>query len=67
LNHESSAWPPNLGQLTVNALTAVDGALLITEPRAPSVEGPAQTPAPWSPSGSTLAGPFDPIGAAAVP
>lgn len=34
--------PPSLGQLTVNALTAADTALLVTEPRAASVEGLAQ-------------------------
>lgn len=34
--------PPSLGQLTVNALTAADAALLVTEPRAASVEGLAQ-------------------------
>ena len=34
--------PPSLGQLTVNALTAADAALLVTEPRAPSVEGLSQ-------------------------
>jgi chromosome partitioning protein len=34
--------PPSLGQLTVNALTAADSALLVTEPRAASVEGLAQ-------------------------
>lgn len=34
--------PPSLGQLTVNALAVADGALLITEPRASSVEGLAQ-------------------------
>ncbi len=31
--------PPSLGQLTVNALTAADAALLVTEPRAASVDG----------------------------
>lgn len=34
--------PPSLGQLTVNALTAANAALLITEPRASSVDGLAQ-------------------------
>lgn len=34
--------PPSLGQLTINALTAADSALLVTEPRAASVEGLAQ-------------------------
>ncbi|MEJ5869430.1 ParA family protein [Pseudokineococcus sp. 5B2Z-1] len=34
--------PPNLGQLTINALTAADAALLVTEPRAPSVDGLTQ-------------------------
>ncbi len=34
--------PPSLGQLTVNALTAADGAVLVTEPRAASVEGLAR-------------------------
>jgi chromosome partitioning protein len=34
--------PPSLGQLTINALTAADAALLVTEPRAASVEGLAQ-------------------------
>jgi len=34
--------PPSLGQLTVNALTAADAALLVSEPRAASVEGLAQ-------------------------
>jgi len=34
--------PPSLGQLTVNALTAADCALLVTEPRAASVDGLAQ-------------------------
>jgi chromosome partitioning protein len=34
--------PPNRGQLTVNALTAADAALLVTEPRAASVDGLAQ-------------------------
>ena len=34
--------PPSLGQLTVNALTASDTAVLVTEPRAASVEGLAQ-------------------------
>ena len=34
--------PPSLGQLTVNALAAADAALLITEPRAASVDGLAQ-------------------------
>jgi len=34
--------PPSLGQLTVNALTAADTALLVTEPRAASVDGLAQ-------------------------
>jgi len=66
LNHESSAWPPNLGQLTVNALTAVDGALLITEPRA-SVEGLAQTTRTMVTVRQHARAPFDPIGAAAVP
>ena len=31
--------PPSLGQLTINALSAADGALLVTEPRASSVDG----------------------------
>ena len=31
--------PPSLGQLTVNALTAADAALLVTEPRKASVDG----------------------------
>jgi len=31
--------PPSLGQLTVNALVAADVALLVTEPRASSVDG----------------------------
>jgi chromosome partitioning protein len=31
--------PPSLGQLTINALVAADAALLVTEPRAASVEG----------------------------
>jgi len=30
--------PPSLGQLTVIPLTAADAALLVTEPRAASVE-----------------------------
>jgi chromosome partitioning protein len=34
--------PPSLGQLTVNALTAADAALLVTEARAASVDGLAQ-------------------------
>ena len=34
--------PPSLGQLTINALTAADAALLVTEPRAASVDGLAQ-------------------------
>lgn len=34
--------PPSLGQLTVNALIAAQAALLVTEPRAASVEGLAQ-------------------------
>ncbi len=34
--------PPSLGQLTINALVAADTALLVTEPRAASVEGLAQ-------------------------
>lgn len=34
--------PPSLGQLTVNALTAANAALLVTEPRASSVDGLAQ-------------------------
>lgn len=34
--------PPSLGQLTINALVAADAALLITEPRASSVDGLAQ-------------------------
>ncbi len=34
--------PPSLGQLTVNALTAADAALLVTEPRAASVDGLGQ-------------------------
>jgi chromosome partitioning protein len=31
--------PPSLGQLTVNALTAADAALLVTEPSALSIDG----------------------------
>ncbi len=49
MNGALGAWdvvlidcPPSLGQLTVNALTAADAALLVTEPRAASVEGLAQ-------------------------
>jgi chromosome partitioning protein len=38
--------PPSLGQLTVNALTAGDAALLATEPRAASVDGLAQITRP---------------------
>lgn len=34
--------PPSLGQLTINALVAADAALLVTEPRAASVEGLAE-------------------------
>lgn len=34
--------PPSVGQLTINALTAADAALLVTEPRAASVDGLAQ-------------------------
>ncbi len=34
--------PPSLGQLTINALVAADAALLVTEPRASSVDGLAQ-------------------------
>lgn len=34
--------PPSLGQLTVNALTAAHAVLLVTEPRASSVDGLAQ-------------------------
>ncbi len=34
--------PPSLGQLTVNALTAADAAVLVTEARAASVDGLAQ-------------------------
>lgn len=34
--------PPSLGQLTVSALTAADVVLLVTEPRASSVDGLAQ-------------------------
>ena len=34
--------PPSIGPLTVAALTAADAALLITEPRAASVDGVAQ-------------------------
>ena len=34
--------PPSVGQLTVNALTAANAALLVTEPRAASVDGLAQ-------------------------
>jgi chromosome partitioning protein len=34
--------PPSLGQLTINALVSADAALLVTEPRASSVDGLAQ-------------------------
>lgn len=49
LTDATSAWdvvlidcPPSLGQLTINALVAADAALLVTEPRASSVDGLAQ-------------------------